>query len=112
MSFGCRVWGPTGALELDENSFTVRIIHTEIVVAGTPAPGRTRVISLPGVHPNTHSAICVPIAPYDPQNHNQSSIAYTPIVTPDGVTIFYGAPNVNTGPIGVSPQRLIVMRYR
>lgn len=33
MSYGARVWGPTGLLELDENSFTVRVVHSEIVQA-------------------------------------------------------------------------------
>nr|DAV90174.1 MAG TPA: hypothetical protein [Bacteriophage sp.] len=28
MSFGARVWGPTGLLELDETSFTVRVIYS------------------------------------------------------------------------------------
>lgn len=112
MSFGVRVWGPTGLLELDENSFTVRIVHSEIVQAGVPAPGRTRYISLPGVNPATHSAVCVPVAAYDTSGQSYYAIQYTPVVGVDGVVIYFGNPATSTGPLGASPQRLLVMRYR
>ncbi|PMX15265.1 hypothetical protein C1Y18_11455 [Pseudomonas sp. MPR-R5A] len=112
MSYGARVWGPTGLLELDENSFTVRVVHSEIVQAGVPAPGRARYISIPGVNPATHSAICIPIAAYDTSAQSNYSIQYTPIVSVDGVTVYYGYPGRNTGPLGLSAQRLLVMRIR
>ena len=113
MNYGARVWGPTGLLELDENSFTVRIVHSEIVQAGVPAPGRTRYISIPGVDPSTHSAVCIPVAAYDTSAQNYASIQYTPIVGVGGVVIYFGHPNGASGsPIGTSPQRLLVMRYR
>ena len=112
MSFGIRTWGPTGLLELDENSFTVRIVYSEIVVAGVPAPGRTRYISIPGINPATHSAVCVPIAAYDTSGQSNYAIQYTPIVGVDGLTLYFGHPATSTGPIGLSYQRLLVMRYR
>jgi len=112
MSYGVRVWGPTGLLELDENSFTVRIVYSEIVKAGTPAPGRSRFISIPGIDPSTHSAVCIPIASYDTSGQSASAIQYTPRVSAGGVTIFFGNPATSTGPLGLSAQRLLVMRYR
>lgn len=112
MSYGVRVWGPTGLLELDENSFTVRIVYSEIVQSGVPAPGRTRFISIPGVTSATHSAVCIPIAAYDTSAQSGYSIQYTPGVSDGGVTIYFGNPATSTGPIGLSPQRLLVMRYR
>jgi len=63
MSFGMRIWGPTGKLELDENSFTVRIIYSG-VVAFITGGNRYINISIPGVSPSTHSAICIPIGAY------------------------------------------------
>lgn len=113
MSSGMRIWGPTGSLELDENSFTVRVIHSEIVQAGQPAPGYTRYISIPGVDPSTHSAVCVPVANYDTGATSMYAIQYTPILSAGGVTIYFGQPGAPSGSsLGLAPQRLIVMRYR
>lgn len=111
MSFGVRVGGPSGLLELDENSFTVRIIYSAIVQSGA-GQGRSRFISIAGVTPATHSAVCVPIAAYDTTAQLQTAIQYTPIVTNGGITVYYGYPGRDTGPIGLSAQRLLVMRYR
>lgn len=108
MSSGVRIWGPTGLLELDENSFTVMVVHSEIVQSS----GRSRFIAIPGVSPSTHSAVCVPIAAYDTTAQMWTAIQYTPIVTSGGVTVYFGSPAANTGPTGSSPQRLLVMRYR
>lgn len=112
MSYGVRVWGPTGELELDETSFTVRVVYSAIVQSGPPAPGRSRFIAIPGVDPSTHSAVCVPIAAYDTTAQSYYAIQYTPIVSAGGVTVYYGNPSTSTGPLGLSPQRLLVMRYR
>lgn len=108
MSSGVRIWGATGLLELDENSFTVMVVHSEIVQSS----GRSRFIAIPGVSPSTHSAVCVPIAAYDTTAQMWTAIQYTPIVTSGGVTVYFGSPAANTGPTGSSPQRLLVMRYR
>lgn len=108
MNYGIRVWGATGLLELDENSFTVRIIYSEIVQSS----GRSRFIAIPGVNPSTHSAVCVPIAAYDTTAQMWTAIQYTPIVNSGGVTVYFGSPAASTGPTGSSPQRLLVMRYR
>lgn len=112
MTYGVRVWGPTGRLELDENSFTVGVVYSVILKSGAPTPGRTRFIEIPGVDPSTHSAVCLPVAVYDTSGQNINSIQYTPIISAGGVTIYFGSPAASTGPIGVSSQRLLVMRYR
>ena len=111
MNYGIRVWGPTGLLELDENSFTVRIVYSAIVqrVAGE---NRSRFISVPGIIPSTHSAVCIPIGSYDTSAQSLYAIQYTPRVSTGGVTIFFGNPATSTGPLGLSAQRLLVMRYR
>lgn len=111
MNYGVRVWGPTGFLELDENSFTVRIIYSAIVQSGG-GQGRSRFIAIAGVAPATHSAVCIPIAAYDTTAQLQTAIQYSPIVGNGGVTVYYGYPGRDTGPIGLSPQRLLVMRFR
>lgn len=112
MSFGMRIWGANGALELDENSFTVRVVYSDLIIR-TAGEGRARFISIPGVVPATHSAVCVPVFNYDTNAQDTRNIQYTPIVENGGVSVYFGQPSTNTGPIGVLvPQRLIVMRYR
>jgi len=112
MISGNRVWGPTGLLELDENSFTVRVVYSAIVQR-IPGEDRTRYLSIPGVDPGTHSAVCIPVAAYDTSAQNPASIQYTPVVGVGGVVIYFGHPNGAGGsPMGTSPQRLLVMRFR
>lgn len=31
MSSGLMIWGPTGNIEIDENSFTVRVVYSALV---------------------------------------------------------------------------------
>jgi len=111
MSFGVRVWGPTGLLELDENSFTVRVVYSTVITR-VVGEGRTRYYSIPEVDPSTHSAVCVPIAPYSTSGQDIYAIQYTPVVGAGGVVIYFGNPATSTGPTGLSPQRLLVMRFR
>lgn len=51
MSFGARVWGPTGVLELDETSFTVGVTYSALV---PKSAGRFVDISIPGVEPTKY----------------------------------------------------------
>lgn len=111
MSYGFRVWGPTGLLELDETSFTVGVIYSGIVQSGS-GQGRSMFIPIAGISSSTHSAVCVPVAAYATNAQNYASIQYTPVVSSGGVTIYFGCPATQTGPLGNSPQRLLVMRYR
>ena len=108
MSFGMRIWGATGVLELDENSFTVGIVYSA-VISGS---GRSVFISIPGINPSTHSAVCVPITDYRTDGQSIAAIQFTPVVSSGGVTVYFGCPSTSTGPVGITPQRLLVMRYR
>lgn len=114
MSFGMRIWGATGKLELDETSFTVRVVYSGIVEAGVPSPGRSRFISIPGVTPSTHSAVCIPIGSYpqDPNAQNNYAIQYEPEVNSGGVTVWFSNRMHSQAIIGLGQQRLLVMRYR
>ena len=105
---GLRIWGATGVLELDENTFTVGVTYSAVI--GTS--GRSTFISIPGVDPSTHSAVCVPISDYTTDAQSPYAIQFTPVVGSGGVTIYFGCPSRSTGPIGLTPQRLLVMRYR
>lgn len=115
MSYGARVWGPTGLLELDENSFTVRVIYSGLV---TRSANNYVDVVVPGCDPATCSAVCIPIGPYpqDPNAQNFAAIQQEPQVLNGAVTVWF----VNRTFVGQNPppapatatQRLIVMRYR
>ncbi|HCT03782.1 MAG TPA: hypothetical protein DIW86_00260 [Pseudomonas sp.] len=114
MSFGMRIWGPTGKLELDENSFTVRIVYSA-VVAFITGGNRYINISIPGISPATHSAVCIPIGAYpqDPNAQNNYAIQYEPDVYIGGVTVWFGNRAAPFNAInGLGPQRLLVMKDR
>lgn len=111
MNFGMRIWGPAGDLELDENSFTVMVVYSAVIQSGS-GQGRSIFIPIEGVNALTHSAVCVPITNYGTNGQDIRNIQYIPIVGSGGVTVYFGQPNTN-GPLGVlTPQRLLVMRYR
>lgn len=59
MSYGMRIWGADGAIQLDENSFTYRLVLSTLVkfnqVKGTQD------FSVPGCNPNNSVAFVVPI---------------------------------------------------
>ncbi|MBX7275493.1 hypothetical protein K2E96_26715 [Pseudomonas sp. ERGC3:05] len=117
MSVGMRIWGSNGALQLDENSFTVRIVYSQIVQF-TSGQGRFIDLAVPGypdVNPTAYAVVCVPTAPYEVSG-NRTPITYTPIIYPGPpgyVRVYYGAPGgTGTAPIGTTAQRLLVMRYK
>lgn len=108
-----RIWGANGALELDENSFTVRVVYSALVQRSS-GEARTRFIAISGVDPSTHSAVCMPVDSYGTDGQDARNIQYTPIVTSGGVVLYFGHPGAPEGaPMGIlRTQRLMVMRYR
>lgn len=113
MNAGMRIWGPAGSLQMDENSFTVRVVYSGLV-ARTPGGGRNTYIAIPGVSPATHSAICIPVGAYpqDPSAQNAYAVQYEPQVADGGVYVWFGNRLHAQGATGLSTQRLLVMRYR
>lgn len=116
MSYGIRVWGATGNLELDENSFTVRVVYSGLVSRGVPnnSGPRNTYISIPGVSPSTHSAVCLPIGAYpqDPNAQNAYAVQFEPQVVEGGVYVWFGNRSHSTAVIGLGTQRLLVMKDR
>lgn len=111
MAYGMRIWGGDGRLQLDEKSFTVRIVYSAVINAQT-LPGRYLDISIPGVDPATHSAVCIPLQPYSTSAQDIRAIGYTPVVFSGYVRVYFGCPSTSQGPTGLAPQRLLVMRFR
>jgi hypothetical protein len=116
MTYGVRTWGPTGLLELDESSFTVRVIHSSIVTRGPPISSGPRnvYIAIPGVEPSTHSAICIPSGAYpkDPNAQNPYAAQFEPQVVSGGVYVWFGNRYFTDSDMALGSQRLLVMRYR
>lgn len=109
MSDGMRLWSPTGELELDENSFTVGVAYSALVAKSA---GRYVDIAIAGVDPAKHTAVCVPVAPYDTGGQFVSAIGFIPEVFSGVVRVWFGNRQSSSGPLGTSTQRLLVMRYR
>lgn len=104
-----RTWGADGTPELDEYSFTVRVTHSSLV---PKTGGRYVDIPVAGVDPQNHSAVCVPVVPYSEGSQMISAISFTPVVYAGYIRVFFGSPARDTGPTGITTQRLLVMRYK
>lgn len=113
MTTGIRIWGANGALQLDENSFTVRVVYSALVTSLNQA-GRNLYISIPGVNPATHAGVCLPNAAWSNSNGSQSAQTsqYDVEVMDGGVRVWFGNRNQPNGRIGNSTQRLLVFKYR
>ena len=64
MAYGMRVWGPDGALQLDENSFTMRVVLSTLVTFPT-AGKASQDFATPGSDGSNSVAIVIPVGPYD-----------------------------------------------
>lgn len=116
MSFGMRIWGAKGALQLDETSFSVRVVYSQLVTKNPPniSGARNVFISIPEVNPSTHSAICIPVGSYpqDPNAQDSYATQFEPQVVSGGVYIWFANRNQPTATMALGTQRVIVMRYR
>lgn len=69
--------GADGALQLDETSFTVRVIYSALI---PKTAGRFIDIAIAGVTPATDSCVCIPIVPYSTNGQSIDAIAFIPYV--------------------------------
>lgn len=67
MSFGMRIWSPEGLLQLDENSFTMRVVLSQIISPQTFG-AKYIDIAISGVTPSNSSAFVLPIGPVTSDN--------------------------------------------
>lgn len=104
MSFGMRIWGGDGALQLDENSFTIRVVLSTLVTF-TLAKG-SQDFSVPGVGPGNGSAVVIPLGTYTDQQMQFEIELLDNVARVYNYTRGYAASTVASG-----TMRLIVMRY-
>lgn len=103
-----RVWGADGALQLDENSFTMRIAATYLVTfTGTAKQSQT--FSAPGCTTANAVAILLPINSYDEyaRQHEAS-------LQDNGTVVVYNYMTGNSAVNNVSSgtMRLMVVRFK
>lgn len=109
MTFGMRIKGPTGVVELDETSFTMRVVYSEII---TPQTWGAKFIdiSIPGITPQNAAAFPTPI-----QAVNSLYDAQVEPEILNGVVRVWrtikGDP-YNTSAITTTRQRLTVVRFK
>lgn len=110
---GIRIWGPTGLLELDENSFTVRVVYSALINSEYSGV-RSVYIEIPGVTPTTHIGVCLPNGQYvgDPSGQNARLSQFDVQMLSGGVRVWFSNRNMPSGRLGASTQRLLVLRYR
>ena len=63
MSYGARIWGADGALQVDENSFTMRIVLSTLVTFANNTK-TSQDFSAPGSDASNSVAIVIPNGPY------------------------------------------------
>ena len=110
MSSGMRVWDGAGRLQLDETSFTMRVVYTAIISPSTWGNAKYLDIAVAGITPQNAAAFPTPIGAVGTFNNAQ--------VEPE---IFNGIVRVwrtiRGDPYGNSAltsfqQRLVVVRFK
>jgi len=106
MPYGMRIWGPDGTLQLDENSFTLRVVLSQVVTfSGTR---QVQTFSVPGCGPDNASAVVIPIGNYG-RNDFQFEVALGSGVVEVANWMRTWSPGTYTAS---GSMRLLVMRFR
>ncbi|WP_447795501.1 hypothetical protein [Pseudomonas farris] len=100
-----RIWGADGVLQIDENSFTMRVVLSTLV-SFTNAAKTNQDFSVPGVGPGNGAAIVIPIGTYtDLQMQFETELV-------DNVARVYNhTRGFAASTIASGTMRLIVMRF-
>ncbi|AZC52260.1 hypothetical protein C4K35_4691 [Pseudomonas chlororaphis subsp. piscium] len=106
MSYGIRIWGADGALQVDENSFTIRVVLSALVTFAVGANKGSQDFSVPSVSASNGTAIVVPIGTYGDSNLQFETEVLTGMVRVYNHTRTFAASTTSSG-----TMRLIVMRW-
>lgn len=114
MSHGIRIWGADGALQIDESSFTMRVVHSEVIAnqgwyQSGPYPGMGyQDRSIPGVYPGNAIATVLPIGFYD-----ETRTQFETEVLDNSVRVFnYNRSYGGAFKASATQMRLLVVRFR
>lgn len=100
-----RIWGADGALQIDENSFTIRVVLSTLVTFPI-GPKSSQDFSVPGVGPGNGTAIVIPNGAYDSSQMQFETEMLDGVVRVYNHTRTYAASTISSG-----TMRLIVMRW-
>lgn len=105
-SYGVRIWGADGVLQLDENSFTIRVALSMLVTFPVGGSKANQDFAVPGVGPGNGTAIVVPVGAYsDSQLQFETELL-------DGVARVYNHTRTFAASTTANgTMRLIVMRF-
>ncbi|WP_096375972.1 hypothetical protein [Pseudomonas chlororaphis] len=101
-----RIWGADGSLQVDENSFTIRVVLSTLVTFAVGAPKSSQSFSVPGVGPSNGTAIVIPIGTYDNNSRQFETEVLDGVVRVYNHTRTFAASTTSSG-----TMRLIVMRW-
>lgn len=105
MAYGMRIWGGDGSLQVDENSFTIRVALSTLVTF--PPGGKTNQdFSVPGVGPGNGSAIVVPVGAY-----SDSQMQFETELVDNVARVYNHTRGFAASTIASGTMRLIVMRF-
>ncbi|MEE5149476.1 hypothetical protein V2J73_02735 [Pseudomonas alliivorans] len=99
------VWGADGALQLDESSFTIRVVLSTLVTFSGSAK-TSQDFAVPGVGPGNGVAIVIPVGAYDSNQRQHETELIDGIARVYNYTRTYDFSTVSSG-----TMRLIVMRF-
>lgn len=105
MSYGMRIWGGDGALQLDENSFTVRLVlSVSVTFNGTKG---YQDFAVPGCNSSNATAFVVPSSPVTTSDRQFETEML------DGVARVYNYTRTfDASSVSVGTMRLFVVRFK
>jgi len=109
MSFGMRIWGADGALQIDETSFTMRVVLSVVVLnSGFPTRQSYQTFSVPGITTSNAIAVVIPIDAY-----TSTATQFETELLSDSVRVYnylrgYAGTNISNA----TSMRLLVIRFQ
>lgn len=105
-NYGMRIWGADGALQIDENSFTIRVALSTLVTFALGASKGSQDFAVPGVGPGNGTAIVVPTGAYSASQMQFETEMLDGVARVYNHTRTFAASTTSSG-----TMRLIVMRW-
>jgi hypothetical protein len=105
-NYGIRIWGPDGALQIDETSFTIRVALSTLVTFALGANKGSQDFAVPGVGPGNGTAIVVPVGAYSGSQMQFETELLDGVARVYNHTRTYASSFTSSG-----TMRLIVMRW-
>ena len=109
MSEGMRIWGADGALQMDENSFSVRVVLSTVVYRANFTGQGVQTFSIPGITTANSASFLVPID----GSYSTTTTQFETEVVNDAVNVYnyirgWGTYSLTST---VPSMRLVVVRF-